>query len=186
MGGEALAIVCDVTNAKETQDAVEQTEQSFGRLDVLVKNAGVLGVSTVETIAEDDWGRVMQTDLKGPFLMSRAALPAMRRAGGCIVNVSSVLGLVAIRDRAAYCASKGGVTLLTKAMALDHDDSSDVRNTASSATSSGLPNLPNGSVATRASCAFSACSLPERISRTSGVSTTDGHIQFTRIFSPGG
>jgi meso-butanediol dehydrogenase / (S,S)-butanediol dehydrogenase / diacetyl reductase len=127
----------------------------------------------------------MQTNLKGPFLMSRAALPAMRRAGGgCIVNVSSVLGLVAIRDRAAYCASKGGVTLLTKAMALDHDDSSDAGNTASSATSSGLPNLSKSSVATRASCDFSACSLPERISRTSGVSTTDGQIQFTRIFSP--
>jgi NAD(P)-dependent dehydrogenase (short-subunit alcohol dehydrogenase family) len=78
-------------------------------------------VSTVEGISVEDWDRLMATNLKGPFLMSRAALPAMRRAGGgAIVNVGSVLGLVAMKDRAAYCASKGGVTMLTKAMALDH------------------------------------------------------------------
>ena len=63
----------------------------------------------------------MAANLKGPFLMSRAVLPAMRRAGGgSIVNIGSVLGIAAIRDRAAYCASKGGVAMLTKAMALDH------------------------------------------------------------------
>jgi meso-butanediol dehydrogenase/(S,S)-butanediol dehydrogenase/diacetyl reductase len=120
-GGEALAIVCDVTNSDDSRSASEQAERTFGRLNVLVNNAGVLSVSTVETITEEDWDRVMKTNLKGPFLMSRAVLPAMRRAGGgAIVNLGSVLGLVAIKDRAAYCASKGGVTLLTKAMALDH------------------------------------------------------------------
>jgi len=63
----------------------------------------------------------MQTNLKGPFLMSRAVLPSMRLAGGgSIVNIGSVLGLVAMKQRAAYCASKGGVTMLTKAMAIDH------------------------------------------------------------------
>jgi meso-butanediol dehydrogenase/(S,S)-butanediol dehydrogenase/diacetyl reductase len=120
-GGEALAIVCDVTKWEESRSAAEQAERAFGRLNVLVNNAGVLSVSTVETITEEDWDRVMRTNLKGPFLMSRAVLPAMRRTrGGSIVNISSVLGLVAIKDRAAYCASKGGLTLLTKAMALDH------------------------------------------------------------------
>jgi NAD(P)-dependent dehydrogenase (short-subunit alcohol dehydrogenase family) len=78
-------------------------------------------VATVETVPEEEWDRVMTTNLKGPFLMSRAALPAMRKAGGgAIVNIGSILGLIAMKDRAAYCASKGGVTLLTKAMALDH------------------------------------------------------------------
>src|SRR5207237_5124206 len=68
-----------------------------------------------------DWDRVITVNLKGPFLMSRAALREFRKAGGgTIVNIGSVLGLVAMKDRAAYCASKGGVTLLTKAMALDH------------------------------------------------------------------
>jgi NAD(P)-dependent dehydrogenase (short-subunit alcohol dehydrogenase family) len=75
----------------------------------------------VESISEEDWDTVIDTNLKGPFLMSRAVLPAFRRnGGGSIVNIGSVLGLVAMRDRAAYCASKGGVTLLTKAMAMDH------------------------------------------------------------------
>jgi NAD(P)-dependent dehydrogenase (short-subunit alcohol dehydrogenase family) len=117
----ALALECDVTKAADTIRAVRSTEDAFGRLNVLVNNAGALSVSTVETIAEDDWDHVMATNIKGPFLMSRAALPAMRRAGGgSIINVGSVLGIVAIRDRAAYCASKGGVSMLTRAMALDH------------------------------------------------------------------
>ena len=80
-----------------------------------------LSVSTVESISLEDWDRVIATNLKGPLLMCRAVLPSMRRAGGgAIVNVGSILGLVAMKDRAAYCASKGGVTMLTKAMALDH------------------------------------------------------------------
>jgi len=90
-------------------------------MNVLVNNAGMLSVSTIETIPEEEWDRVMTTNIKGPFLMSRAALPAFRKAGGgAIVNIGSILGLIAMKDRAAYCASKGGVTLLTKAMALDH------------------------------------------------------------------
>jgi len=80
-----------------------------------------LSVSTVESVSEEEWNRVIETNLTGPFLMARAVLPSMRKAGGgSIVNIGSVLGLVAIKDRAAYCASKGGLTLLTKAMALDH------------------------------------------------------------------
>jgi NAD(P)-dependent dehydrogenase (short-subunit alcohol dehydrogenase family) len=120
-GCSALALECDVTKAADTERVVKAAEDAFGKLNVLVNNAGALSVATVETIAEDDWNRVMATNVKGPFLMSRAALPAMRRAGGgSIINVGSVLGMVAIRDRAAYCASKGGVSMLTKAMALDH------------------------------------------------------------------
>jgi len=120
-GAEAAALVCDVTKSGEASGAVEEVERAFGRVNVLVNNAGILSVSTVESISEGDWDKVIETNLKGPFLLSRAALPAFRRAGGgAIVNVGSVLGLVAMKDRAAYCASKGGVTLLTKAMALDH------------------------------------------------------------------
>jgi len=120
-GCSALALDCDVTKAADTQRVVKSAEDAFGKVNVLVNNAGALSVSTVENITEEDWDRVMATNVKGPFLMSRAALPAMRRAGGgSIINVGSVLGIVAIRDRAAYCASKGGVSMLTKAMALDH------------------------------------------------------------------
>jgi NAD(P)-dependent dehydrogenase (short-subunit alcohol dehydrogenase family) len=120
-GCSALALECDVTIAANTERAVKTAEDAFGKVNVLVNNAGALSVSTVETIVEGDWDRVMATNVKGPFLMSRAALPAMRRAGGgSIINVGSVLGIVAIRDRAAYCASKGAVSMLTRAMALDH------------------------------------------------------------------
>jgi NAD(P)-dependent dehydrogenase (short-subunit alcohol dehydrogenase family) len=120
-GCSALALECDVTKTAHTERVVKAAEDAFGKVNVLVNNAGALSVSTVETIGEDDWDRVMATNVKGPFLMSRAALPAMRRAGGgSIINVGSVLGIVAIRDRAAYCTSKGGVTMLTRAMALDH------------------------------------------------------------------
>jgi meso-butanediol dehydrogenase / (S,S)-butanediol dehydrogenase / diacetyl reductase len=120
-GAEGKAVICDVTRSSETVKAVEQVERALGRVNVLVNNAGTLSVSTIETISEQDWDQVIETNLKGPFLMSRAALPAFRRAGGgAIVNIGSVLGLIAMRDRAAYCASKGGLTLLTKAIALDH------------------------------------------------------------------
>lgn len=120
-GATGKAIVCDVTRWKAISEAVSQTEGVFGPVQVLVNNAGRLSVSTVESVSEEDWERVMETNLKGPFLMSRAVLPSMRKAGGgSIVNIGSVLGLVAMKDRAAYCASKGGVTMLTKAMAVDH------------------------------------------------------------------
>jgi NAD(P)-dependent dehydrogenase (short-subunit alcohol dehydrogenase family) len=120
-GGEALVVVCDVTKEADARKAVGEAEHAFGLVNVLVNNAGTLSVSTVETISEAEWDQLMATNLKGPFLMSRAVLPAMRRAGGgAIVNVGSILGLIAMKDRAAYCASKGGLTMLTKAMALDH------------------------------------------------------------------
>lgn len=120
-GGEAISLRCDVTRAQEAQKAIADMEKEFGHVNVLVNNAGVLRVSTIESVSEQEWDLLMDTNLKGPFLMCRAALPAMRRAGGgSIVNVGSILGLVAMKDRAAYCASKGGVTMLTKAMAIDH------------------------------------------------------------------
>jgi NAD(P)-dependent dehydrogenase (short-subunit alcohol dehydrogenase family) len=119
--GAGKAVVCDVTNSEAVGSAVEQVEQAFGRLDVSVNNAGRLSVTTVESITEEEWDRVIEANLKGPFLVSRAVLPAFRRAGGgVIVNIASILGLVAMKNRAAYCASKGGMVQLTKAMALDH------------------------------------------------------------------
>ena len=120
-GGQALAVSCDVTQSKDAGRAVQESVARFGRLDVLVNNAGALHVSTVESIPEEDWDRIMLVNLKGPFLMSRAALPALRKAGGgSIINIGSILGLIGMKGRAAYAASKGGVTMLTKAMALDY------------------------------------------------------------------
>ena len=120
-GGAGFAVECDVTQARDVGRAVKGSVERFGRLNVLVNCAGALHVSTVEGISEEEWDRLMAVNVKGTFLMSRAVLPEFRKAGGgAIVNVGSVLGLIAMKDRAAYCASKGGVTMLTKAMAMDH------------------------------------------------------------------
>jgi len=120
-GGQRLALKCDVSNAKDAENAIAEAASAFGSLNVLVNSAGVLHVSTVEAMTEAEWDRLMAINLKGPFLMSRAVLGEFRKAdGGAIVNIGSVLGLIGMKDRGAYCASKGGLTLLTKAMALDH------------------------------------------------------------------
>jgi NAD(P)-dependent dehydrogenase (short-subunit alcohol dehydrogenase family) len=120
-GGQALAVPCDVSQMKEVEQAIAVTVERFGRLDVVVNNAGALHVATAADTSEDDWDRLMAINLKGPFLVSRAAVHQMRgTGGGSIVNIGSVLGLVAMPKRAAYAASKGGLLMLTKAMAIDH------------------------------------------------------------------
>ena len=120
-GGVAVAIQCDVTNRASVENAIAVTVKRFGGLNVVVNNAGAALVADAEKTSDEDWRRILDVNLTGTFLVSRAALAEFRRAGGgVIVNIGSVLGLVARKDRAAYCAAKGGVTSLTKAMALDH------------------------------------------------------------------
>ncbi|HEV2182800.1 MAG TPA: SDR family oxidoreductase [Candidatus Acidoferrales bacterium] len=119
--GEALAVECEVTDKASVEHAVRAVEERFGKLHIIINNAGAVHVGSVEETSDDDWNRVIAVNLTGTFLMSRAGMPALRRAGGgSIINIGSYLGIVVIKQRAAYCASKGGVTLLTKAMALDH------------------------------------------------------------------
>ena len=121
VGGRALALPCDVIVGAEIERALATAEQHFGRLTCIVNNAGALLVATAEGTTEEDWQRIVDANLKSVFLVSRAALPALRRAGGgAIVNVASVLGLVGMKARAAYCAAKSGVIGLTRAMAMDH------------------------------------------------------------------
>lgn len=120
-GGVALAVACDVTKAAEVENGVRTVAARFGRLDIVVNNAGVLLAASAEETSEGDWDRLLAVNLKGTFLVSRAALPELRKAGGgSIINIGSVLGLVGMKKRVAYAAAKGGVALLTKAMALDH------------------------------------------------------------------
>lgn len=120
-GGTAMAIECDVTVPSAVQAVLAKIASQFGNLNVAVNNAGVVFVGTAEDTPDDEWARMLAGNLTSAFVVSRAVLPALRQAGGgSIINIGSVLGLVARKDRAAYCASKGGVTLLTKAMALDH------------------------------------------------------------------
>ncbi len=120
-GGTATTALGDVAEPDYGDAAVAATVAAHGRQDVLVNAAGVITRSDAEGTTDDEWHRVMSTNVDGLFRASRAALPAIRAAGGgTIVNISSTNGLVGGAGLAAYCASKGAVTNLTRAMALDH------------------------------------------------------------------
>lgn len=120
-GGKALAVTCDVASRASVEAAVAAATKHFGRLNVVVNNAGAIVVGTVAETSDEDWNQVMATNLSGTFLVSRAAIPVLRAAGGgSIVNIGSYLGIVARKQRAAYCAAKARVAGLTRAMALDH------------------------------------------------------------------
>ncbi len=119
--GEARAVEVDVSSAASVQRMFADVLEAYGRLDVLVNNAGYGFAATVEETDEAAWDRLMAVNLKGVYLGCKYAIPLMRRqGGGVIVNTASVVAMVGIEDRAAYCASKGGVVALTRAMALDH------------------------------------------------------------------
>ncbi len=119
-GGEGKAIPADVSSSDDVARLLGELEQSFGRLDIVVNNAGTHLVADVERTSEQDWDRLLDVNLKGTYLVCRGAIPLVRRSGGgSIINIGSILSIVGMKDRAAYCASKGGVLLLSKAMALD-------------------------------------------------------------------
>lgn len=120
-GGKAIFICTDVRKTDECRRAVDETLRAFGRLDILFNNAGVFCPHTTLDCSEEEWDIQMDINLKGAFLMSKSALPGMIQQGsGVIINNSSGWGLVGGDAAVAYCASKGGVVLLTKAMAIDH------------------------------------------------------------------
>ena len=119
--GTAIFFKCDVRFADQCRQVVEDTVRTYGRLDILFNNAGVFYANTVVDCTEDEWDLTVDISLKGTYLMSKCALPHMIAQGsGAIVNTSSGWGLVGGNEAAAYCAAKGGVVLLTKAMAVDH------------------------------------------------------------------
>lgn len=123
VGGEAVFARLDVTREDDWQQAVTLAVSRFGKLDVLVNNAGIGGVpGMVEDTSGAEWDRVMDINAKGVFLGTRYAIPEMRKAGGgSIINISSQLGLVGMRDNSpAYQSSKGAVRLLTKSTAIQY------------------------------------------------------------------
>lgn len=120
LGDVARAFKVDVRHGKEAEALVDFAVHEFGGLDVLVNNAGRGIIGTVETTSEEDWDDIVATNLRSVFLVSKHAMPEIRkRGGGAIVNTASNVVTFAIRDRAAYIAAKGGVAALTRAMALD-------------------------------------------------------------------
>jgi len=120
-GSKAIFISSDVRKLEDCRRAVEQTVSAFGQLDILFNNAGVFYPHTVIDCSEKEWDEQLDVNLKGTFLMSKFALPEMiRRRSGVIINNSSGWGVSGGDSAVAYCASKGGVVLLTKALAIDH------------------------------------------------------------------
>jgi NAD(P)-dependent dehydrogenase (short-subunit alcohol dehydrogenase family) len=120
-GGKGMFISTDVRKGDDCRRAVEETMRAFGKIDVLFNNAGVFYPHTILDCTEEEWDLQMDVNLKGTFLMSKSVLPGMiARGSGVIVNNSSGWGIVGGDKAVAYCASKGGVVLLTKAMAVDH------------------------------------------------------------------
>lgn len=120
-GGQAIFVRCDVSRAADCQRAVQQTVSELGGLDILFNNTGIIWRATVLETTEAEWDRVMAVNVKSIFLLSKYAIPVMDQAGGgVIINTASAWGLVGGHKAVAYCASKGAVVLLTKAMALDH------------------------------------------------------------------
>lgn len=115
-----LALTCDVADAGAVAAAFAEIERRFGRLDVLINNAGVAVFAPLMETSELDWSRVLGVNLTGPFLCTRAAVPLMRRhGGGAIVNITSISGLRASTLRSAYGTSKAGLAHLTKQLAVE-------------------------------------------------------------------
>ena len=122
-GGTALFVPGDVTRAEDCQRAVQMTVEHLGGLEILFNNAGIIRRANVVETTEMEWDRVLAVNLRSVFLMSKYAIPVMvAGGGGVIVNTASGWGLVGGRQAAAYCASKGAVVNLTRAMALDHGE----------------------------------------------------------------
>jgi NAD(P)-dependent dehydrogenase (short-subunit alcohol dehydrogenase family) len=116
-----ITVAADVSKKAEIENLIARTVAELGLINVLLNNAGVLHVGDVEQITEEQWDETFNVNVRGLWLLSRAVLPHMRKAGGgAIVNVASVLGINGARNRASYAPSKGAVVLLTKCMAIDH------------------------------------------------------------------
>jgi NAD(P)-dependent dehydrogenase (short-subunit alcohol dehydrogenase family) len=120
-GGEAIFLHADVSQSSDCQRVVSETLRALERIDILFNNAGVFYPQTALECSEREWDEQIDVNLKGTFLMSKYALPGMiARKSGVIVNNASGWGIVGGDRAVAYCASKGGVVLMTKAMAIDH------------------------------------------------------------------
>jgi 3-oxoacyl-[acyl-carrier protein] reductase len=118
--GKARFVHADVTIASNIQRMVSEAVSSFGRLDILVNNAGIVEAAPIEELSEDAWNRVIGVNLKGAWLGSKYSIPQMRsQGGGVIINMSSELGIVGVPSYSIYCASKGGIIAMTRALAAE-------------------------------------------------------------------
>ena len=118
-GGQCIAIEVDVSDGESCQNLVDKSLEAFGRLDVIVNNAGLIQSGPLVDFAERDWDRVFAVNVKGIFLLTQAALPHMKRRGGLIINIASVAGKRGFPQMGVYCASKFAAIGLTQSMAAE-------------------------------------------------------------------
>lgn len=120
-GGESVFVKTDVSQAKDIDKMSDVCLDKFGRADILVNNAGIVGFGPLHKMKEADWDKVLAVNLKSIFLTGKKIIPQMMKQGkGKIINIASIAGLVGFDNIAHYCASKGGIIALTRAMALDY------------------------------------------------------------------
>jgi len=121
LGDKAVFIKCDVSNSKEVQDLVDQSVSKFGRLDIIVNNAGIGSLGGILETDDETWHKTIETNLSGVFYGMRSAANYMKekKIEGSIINMSSILGDVGFSGAISYCASKGGLVQLTKAGSID-------------------------------------------------------------------
>ena len=120
-GGVCIFVRLDVTSEEDWESAVNLAVERFGKLDILINNAGIFPMESIEDTTVESWDRVMDVNAKGVFLGTKAAIPAMRTSGGgSIINLSSIAGLVGSAYSASYIATKGAVRLLTKSTAIQY------------------------------------------------------------------
>lgn len=121
-GGDALYVETDVSDIEDLRNVVDETVETFGSLDVMVNNAGVERQRACGEVTEDDYEWLMNINLKGVYFGSQAAIEAMRAQGdgGAVINMSSIAGIRGLENSSLYCTSKGGVTNLTRQLAVEH------------------------------------------------------------------
>lgn len=117
--GAALGVSCDVTRSEQVEAMVSATLERFGRIDVVVNNAGVVHFAPVTEIEEDRWDHVYAVNVKGPYLVSRATIPSLEESRGCIVNIASVAGKRGHPQGSLYCSSKFAVVGFTQSLAME-------------------------------------------------------------------
>ncbi len=122
-GRRVLGLSCDVTEESQVSELVGRSVEEFGKVDILINNAGINIRGFIEDLSLDEFDQVMNVNVRGPWLCSRAVAPHMKKAGyGRVINMSSTLGAVAVAGRTPYASSKGALTMMTKVLALEWAD----------------------------------------------------------------
>jgi NAD(P)-dependent dehydrogenase (short-subunit alcohol dehydrogenase family) len=120
VGENALFIQCDISNTESVRNLVAKTLAAFGTIDILINNAGIYRENPISKTSDEEWNTIINTNLKGPFLLTREVLPTFEKNGrGKIVNIASIADTIGLENFSAYSASSGGITAMTRALAIE-------------------------------------------------------------------